>query len=268
MSLSKLCLFAVLVAALFFAALQTSGTRREGLAIRTPKLSWCCSASALDKALFHPIQSANATIPTNWPLDETGEPNSAALLPVQSKNPEDLNAGKLLVASRGLPDPNFAETVILIVHHDADGVVGLVLNRRTEVPLSRVLDQFADARDRKDPVYLGGPVETPQAFALLRSTAKFDGAEQVLSGVYWITSKAVFEKAFSARPDPDVFHVYLGYAGWSTDQLRQEVQRGSWFIFQADARAVFDSDPDTMWRQMIKKTELSLAQNVSAIRAD
>jgi putative transcriptional regulator len=94
---------------------------------------------------------------------------------VQSQNPEDLSAGKLLVASRALADPNFAETVVLLVRCDAEGVVGLILNRRTNIPLSRVLEQFESAKDRSDPAYLGGPVETPAVFALLRSTAKLDG---------------------------------------------------------------------------------------------
>lgn len=163
------------------------------------------------------------------------------------------------MASRALADPNFAETVVLLVRCDAKGVVGLILNRRANIPLSRVLEQFESAKDRSDPVYLGGPVETPAVFALLRSTAKLDGAEQVFSGVYLISTKTVFEKAISGRPDPGIFHVYLGYAGWSNDQLRKEVELGSWFIFQGDAGTVFDSDPDSLWRQMIQKTELKLA---------
>jgi len=96
-------------------------------------------------------------------------------------------------------------------------------------------------------------------FGLLRSTAKLDGAEQVFSGVYLISTKTVFEKTISGRPDPGIFHVYLGYAGWSNDQLRREVELGSWFIFQGDARTVFDSDADSLWRQMIQKTELKSA---------
>jgi Uncharacterized ACR, COG1678 len=63
------------------------------------------------------------------------EPPPAVFLPVQSKNPKDLGPGKLLVASRDLADPNFAETVILLVHYDTEGAVGLMLNRRTDLPI-------------------------------------------------------------------------------------------------------------------------------------
>ncbi len=183
----------------------------------------------------------------------------AAFLPVQSKNAQDLGAGKLLVASRELGDPNFAETVVLLVHYDAEGAVGLILNRRTDVPLSRVFEGLKAAKDRSDPVYLGGPVGAPAAFALLKSPAKLEGAERIFGEVYLISSKALFEQTIATRPDPGAFHVYLGYAGWSSDQLRTEVELGAWFIFPANAATVFNSDPDSLWPQMIRKTELKLA---------
>jgi putative transcriptional regulator len=167
----------------------------------------------------------------------------------------------LLVASRELGDPNFAKTVVLLIHYDADGVLGLILNRRTQVPLSRVLEGIKAAKDRSDPVYLGGPVETPAVFALLQSPAKLEGAEHIFGLVYWISEKTLFEKTISARPDPSALRVYLGYAGWDQDQLRREVEVGSWFIFSADARTVFNADPDSLWPQMIKKTELKLAES-------
>jgi putative AlgH/UPF0301 family transcriptional regulator len=180
-------------------------------------------------------------------------------LPVQSRNLKDLAAGKLLVASRELADPNFAETVILLVHYDTEGVVGLMLNRRTELPISRVFAQLKAAKDLSDPVYLGGPVETPTVFALFRSKDKLDGAEQVFGGVYWISTKAALEKAVSSRPDSGVFHVYLGYAGWAPDQLKNEIRLGGWFIFPADNQTVFNANPNSLWREMIKKTELKMA---------
>jgi putative transcriptional regulator len=183
----------------------------------------------------------------------------AAFLPVQSNDAKDLGPGKLLVASRGLADPNFAKTVILLVHFDDHGVVGLILNRRTEIPLSRVLEGLEGAKDLSDPAYLGGPVEIPSVFALFRSPAKIEGAERVFSGVYLISTKALFEQTLAARPDPQVFHVYLGYAGWTNDQLRREVELGGWFIFPADTAAVFNSDPGSLWPEMIRKTELKLA---------
>lgn len=182
-------------------------------------------------------------------------------LPVQSRNVQDLAVGKLLVASRGLGDPHFAETVVLLVQYDAQGAVGLILNRRTNVPLSRVLKELKAAKDRSDPVYLGGPVELSTVSALLKSPSRIEGAEPLFGSLYRISEKKLFEKTISTRPDPAVFRAYLGYAGWTNEQLQREVALGAWFIFPANARAVFDSDPDSLWPQMIRKTELKLARN-------
>jgi putative AlgH/UPF0301 family transcriptional regulator len=90
-------------------------------------------------------------------------------------------------------------------------------------------------------------------------------AENIFGGVYLISDKALFEQTISARPDPGVFHVYLGYAGWTQDQLRTEAQLGAWFVFPAEAATVFNSDPDSLWLQMIQKTELQLAKTENAL---
>ena len=102
-------------------------------------------------------------------------------------------------------------------------------------------------------------METPAVFGLLQSPSKVDGAEHVVGSVYLISEKKLFEHTISARPDPGNFHVYLGYAGWTADQLKMEVALGAWFIFPGDASTVFSSDPDSLWSQMIRKTELKLA---------
>jgi len=246
MSLRKLCLYAMLATVLAFAS-------AEGLS-RYIKNSGV-PETGVQEAKTWPNAS---TLSTDFPVESQALP--ADFLPVQSKNAKSLAAGKVLVASRNLGDPHFAKTVILLVRYDAQGVLGLVLNRRTDVPLSRVLDSLKAAKDRSDPVYLGGPLETAAVFALLQSTAKPEGAEHIFGGIYVINSKPLFEQTISAQPKPDVFHVYMGYAGWTQDQLRQEVELGAWFIFPAEAGTVFNADPDSLWLEMIRKTELQLAR--------
>src|SRR5437764_5063498 len=90
------------------------------------------------------------------------------LVQAQGARAEDLMAGKLLVAQRKLRDPNFAETVVLLVHYDEDGAMGLVINRRTKFPLSRLFPEIT-GKPLTDPVYAGGPVERTSGMALLKS---------------------------------------------------------------------------------------------------
>jgi putative AlgH/UPF0301 family transcriptional regulator len=261
MSLHKPCFFTMLATIIAFVAVGRLNVQIKGFDVPTPNTRPHDPAPALDGSLWYMGPSANRLGGLDW--DKAFRVKNGirptGFLPVQSKNAKDLGAGKLLVASRGLGDPLFAKTVVLLVHYDAEGVVGLILNRRTDVPLSRVLEGLKTAKHLSDPVYLGGPVETPAVFALLQSPAKVEGAQHIFGAVYLISTKTLFEQTISARPDPKGFHVYLGSAGWTNDQLRKEVELGAWFIFQADAGAVFDSDPDSLWPQMIRKTELKRA---------
>jgi len=188
-----------------------------------------------------------------------GEMPTGFLLPVQIKNARHLGLGKVLVASRDLGDPHFAKTVILLIQYDARGVVGLILNRRTDVALSKVLVDVKGAKGRTDTVYLGGPMEPEGVFALFESPGKVDGAEHIFGATYLIRAKDLFEQTILTRPDPGVFHVYMGYAGWTEEQLRKEVELGAWYIFPADAGTIFNTDPESLWPQMIGKTELRMA---------
>ena len=268
MALRKLCFFTMLATTIAFLAVGRLNAQIRGFDVPTTNSRPHDPALLPDGSLWYMRPPANKLGRSNWvkAFRANNEIRPTVFLPVQSKNAKDLGAGKLLVASRGLADPHFAKTVVLLVHYDAEGVVGLILNRRTDVPLSRVLERIKAAKDLSDRVYLGGPVDTPAVCALLQSPAKLEGAQHIFGAVYLISTKTLFEQTISARPDPSGFHVYLGYAGWTNDQLRKEVELGAWFIFQADTGTVFDSDPDSLWSQMIQKTELELTGSEPADR--
>ncbi len=173
---------------------------------------------------------------------------------------EDLAAGKVLIAQPDMPDPRFAHTVILLVQHGGDGAMGLILNRQTKLPLSKVLDGLQGAKNIEDPAYLGGPVEMESVLVMMRSGEKLSGAKQVLPDVYLIASKAAVEKALLARPDPGRFRAYMGYAGWGPKQLEHEMDLEAWFILRGEAAMVFDPDPDTLWSRLIRKTKAQIAR--------
>ena len=187
-----------------------------------------------------------------------------ALVPVQSKNPDQLGVGKLLVASRSLGDPHFMKTVVLLVQYDAGGVVGLILNRRTDLPISEVLEGVKGAKSRSDLVYAGGPVDPQVILGLRKSTAKLYFAKQICDQVYQIAGKAELEKIISEKTPANAVHLYLGYAGWNVEQLKNEMKLGAWFVFPADAETVFNADPESLWPEMIRKTELQFARKEGA----
>ena len=173
---------------------------------------------------------------------------------------DDLAVGRLLVASRDLGDPNFAKTVILLVHYtEGQGAVGLVVNKRTDVPISRVFHDLKEASGRKDPVYIGGPVELNSVLALLKAPAKPEGADKVFGDVYLISNKDLLTKTLGSSAEATVFHTYIGYAGWGAGQLEHEVELGAWHIMPADVGTVFHADPDSVWPRLIHRTEAQIA---------
>src|SRR5579862_1852359 len=153
---------------------------------------------------------------------------SALVLSAQATH--DLGIGKLLIAKRDAPDSTFAKTVILLVRYTHGGTVGLMLNRRTEVPISRALEPLKGAGGRADPVYAGGPVELPNVLALLRANTMPEGAEHVTGKVYLVPTGTLLEKTLAKRPDAADFRVYLGYCGWAPGQLENEISQGFWNV--------------------------------------
>jgi putative transcriptional regulator len=174
---------------------------------------------------------------------------------------DKLAPGMFLVASRDLGDPNFARAVVLLVHYDDEnGAMGLIVNRQTDVPLSRIFEDLKEAKGRADPIYVGGPVETGTVLALLKSATKPKDAERVFGDVYLVSSKTLLEKTLAAGIEASQFHAYLGYAGWGREQLEHEVELGAWHVFAADAGNVFHSDSDSVWPRLIRRTEARIAQ--------
>lgn len=183
---------------------------------------------------------------------------SALTVPAQSM--KDLGIGKLLVAKRDAREPTFAETVILVVRYTQGGTVGLMLNRRTEVPMSRALDPLKGASGRSDPVFAGGPVELPNVLALLRTNIMPEGAEHVTGKVYLVPTGTLLEKTLAKRPDPADFRVYLGYCGWSPGQLENETSHGFWHVLNGSPDIIFDSEPETLWSRLIERADQRIAR--------
>jgi putative transcriptional regulator len=184
----------------------------------------------------------------------------ASSLMAQSRRPEDLGVGKLLVVPRQSPDPSFAETVVLLVRYAEDGTVGLVINRQTALPISSVLRDLKGSSNNSQPVYAGGPVRIEAVQALLQSSAGPHDAAHLFGNVYLVLKKSELQRELVAGKGSSELRIYLGYCGWSRRQLETEVKQGGWYIFDGSAGLVFDSNPSTLWSRMITRTELDIAR--------
>jgi putative transcriptional regulator len=160
---------------------------------------------------------------------------------------EAVAVGRLLVATSQSRDAELARSVVLLIHLDEQGAMGLIVNRRADVPLSRLLPG-ASPKAASTPVYFGGPVPIGTR-ALYRSREKLGNALSVFGDVYLIADLPILQ-TMAGSTGPGVFRVYAGYTGWSAGQLRGEVERGLWRVLPGDARLVFDPHPESVWARL------------------
>jgi putative transcriptional regulator len=165
----------------------------------------------------------------------------------------DSLAGRLLVATPALKDPNFERTVVLIVAHEPGGSIGVVLNRATEVAVADVLDGWGALADDPGVVFEGGPVQPEAAICIARSRS----ASGWIAGFNRV-SGAVGTLDLSQDPEAmltkiSAVRVFAGYAGWGEGQLEAEVETGSWFVFDALPGDAFVGRPDDLWPMVLRR---------------
>jgi putative transcriptional regulator len=163
--------------------------------------------------------------------------------------------GTLLVAARGLPDPNFAKTLVLLVAHDDDGAMGFVVNQPLDLPLARLFKGLRIAGAGTATAFSGGPVQASGITALIRSKVPVDGALPVVGEIHIVRSGEVMKRWLASESDHERVRVFLGYAGWGPGQVEKEWEAGVWHALDADADAVFDPNPGTAWERQVRRTE-------------
>jgi putative transcriptional regulator len=146
-------------------------------------------------------------------------------------------AGKLLVATPKSHDPDFARSVIVLIHYDANSAVGLMLNKPTDVPISDVLPEAKAAVK----IYAGGPVAMGVRGLARSKTAPFFSL---------ISNKPQLLKMISDDAPSSSFRIYAGYVGWTARQLQDELTRGLWNVLPANAGTLFDARPEMLWRRL------------------
>jgi putative transcriptional regulator len=171
-----------------------------------------------------------------------------------------LRGGKLLVAARGLPDPNFSRTVILLADANAKGAMGLVINRRSEVTIARLFPHLKPSIATAEAAFVGGPVERTHALALVRGAEAPLGARPITQGVFLVSATDAIEALIATGPAANRLRVYVGYSGWGPGQLESEITEGAWHVIDGDTEVVFAADPAALWQRQIARTEVIQAR--------
>jgi putative transcriptional regulator len=166
------------------------------------------------------------------------------------RDPKKLRPGVFLYAVPELGDPNFAQTVVLLVACDKSGAMGFVVNRPTRVPLRELLKNVPEAEKSELRFHWGGPVQPAAVHALVRTSWPSESARRVLDDVY-VTGDVADVRDALVRPSAFAkVKLFTGYTGWGRGQLEAEVRAGAWVLEPADARSVFAPEGLDIWERV------------------
>lgn len=160
-------------------------------------------------------------------------------------------AGILLIADPFLKDPNFLRTVVFLCEHKEEGSFGFVINR----PFTHTLDELlTDLSGHPLPVFYGGPVQMDTIHFIHQYPDIIPGGTEVMKGVYWGGEIDIaLELVKSNTIDPAKIRFYLGYSGWGSHQLNDEIQQKSWLTVKATSPLVFHKDPNEIWKDALRQ---------------
>lgn len=162
-----------------------------------------------------------------------------------------MRKGRVLLAEPFMLDPNFKRAVILLTEHDAaEGSVGFILNKPISLKINELVEDFPDI---EVPIHFGGPV-APETLHYIHDVGDIlEESIKVSQGVYW---GGDFEKLkfliASKLVQPHNIKFFLGYSGWSENQLMDEMEYGSWVIAHMDTNYAFKIKYYELWRQIMK----------------
>jgi putative transcriptional regulator len=166
--------------------------------------------------------------------------------------------GRLLVATPALADPNFERAVILILDHDNDGALGVVVNRPTEVSVTDILPMWDPVVTGPDVVFQGGPVSLDSALGLVAVPPGDEpiGVRRLHNGFGLVDLDTPPEVVQGGVLQ---MRIFAGYAGWSPDQLEAEIASGAWYVVDAETTDPFTADPTALWRRVLRRQAGPLA---------
>lgn len=171
----------------------------------------------------------------------------------------EVRAGMLLVATPALLDPNFVDTVVLLLDADDQGALGVVLNRPSGIRVDDVLEGWGDVVTEPDLLFQGGPVSTEGALAVATLCTEDDvpvGFRPVDGRLGLIDLDTPIELLEGSLAG---MRIFAGYAGWGAEQLVGEIEEGSWYVVPGEVADVFRANPTDLWRDVLRRQPGELA---------
>jgi len=182
---------------------------------------------------------------------------------------QTLTTGSLLVASPDLSDPLFARSVVLVLRHDDEGTIGIVLNRPTNLVPATIFPELKDGiGSYTGNLFRGGPTAPTRLLYVVRglAAATVNGPE-VLDKVFLSIDDASLPDMTRLADGTNDLRLYAGHAAWEPRRLQSEINAGGWQVLTGTAELVFHTDPGALWMEL-EGRGASGGDVVAALRAD
>lgn len=161
--------------------------------------------------------------------------------------------GTLLISTAALEGTMFEKTVLLVVHHDDDGSIAIMINRPTHLAPTEIFPDLEGAASYTGVLYFGGPVSPTRPYLLTRRTEEIAGAGlRIVDDVYLSGDASLLTELDEAQRSDAFFRIYAGSAQWGPGQLRAEVDAGAWETTIANVGNIFNSAPNELWQRLLE----------------
>jgi putative transcriptional regulator len=157
--------------------------------------------------------------------------------------------GSILISEPSLRDFYFRQSVVLLAEHNEEGTFGVIINKPIEARLKDIVKGFSAYNL---PVYLGGPVKTDSIF-FIHTRQEVENSVPIMQGLYWGGDLGVIKTMLRSKEiTPDEIRFFIGYSGWSPNQLDRELKEKSWVLSQTTVSEVINAHPETLWSNYLK----------------
>jgi putative transcriptional regulator len=153
----------------------------------------------------------------------------------------------LLVARNGLPDPDFADSVVLVMNNLGPAPVGVIVNRPTKIAVAELFPQLKQLTRLHDKVYFGGPVEYGSVWFLFRASSAPEHAIRAIDGLYLSADEPLLMRLLNRDKPMDGLRIFIGHSGWAPGQLESEIANGDWALQHANPEAIFNGKSEHAW---------------------
>ena len=170
--------------------------------------------------------------------------------------------GSFLIAMPFMPDPRFEKSVILLTSYSKEGATGILINKPYEMNINEVFNNMGiekNANKNDIPVLNGGPVEMDKGFIIHNADLELKGSTEIEGINCAVNTTKESLAVLCEKEEPLEANLYLGYCGWTSGQLDNEIKSNDWLICNSHKDIIFSKKYDLMWEKLINEMGLNLS---------